>query len=74
MRMSDLVEHLVVSSGHGELVKVSTIYPDRYVTAEVVYPIPPRTTVRAYGPDAIDQWRPCSTAQYRRYVKAWEAA
>lgn len=55
-----------------EMVKVSTIYSaeDR-ITGQVVYPVPPRTTVRSYSLVEVSQWKQPSTAQVRKYERAW---
>jgi hypothetical protein len=46
IRLTDLRPNILVQDG-STIYKVSTIY-DTYVTMIVVYPIPPRTTVRTF--------------------------
>jgi hypothetical protein len=55
-----------------EMVKLSTVYADEgRVTAQVVLPVPPRTTVRSYTLAAAAAWKSPSTAQIRKYNRAW---
>ena len=59
-------------TGDGEMVKISTHYIDEArITAQVVYPVPPRTTVRSYALPEAAQWKSPSAAQVRRYERAW---
>ena len=70
MNIADLQQGLVVQDGRTVL-QVSTIY-ERYVTAQVVYPVPPRTTVRSYTAEHIAaRWKPVSKLNYQRYVDAY---
>lgn len=56
----------------GEMVKISTHYIDEArITAQVVYPVPPRTTVRSYTLSEAALWKSPSTAQVRKYERAW---
>lgn len=57
-----------------ELVQVSTVYHADRVTATVVYPIPPRTTVRSYTAAEVALWTVPSDRMVRRYNKAWDNA
>lgn len=76
MKMTDLSENLLVQNGR-QVLKVSTIYPPTqnggsgYVTAQVVYPVPPRTTVNPYLPDEVEKWREPSDHMLARYKAAW---
>jgi hypothetical protein len=54
-----------------EIVKVSNVYHADRVTAEVVYPLPPRTTVRAYTAAEVARWREPSKAMITKYERAW---
>lgn len=55
-----------------EMVKVSTVYEDENrVTAQVVYPVPPRTTVRSYPAADVARWSEPTATQVRRYERAW---
>lgn len=52
--------------------QISHIYKERgSLTAQVVYPCPPRTTVRSYALEEALRWRPASDADVARYEKAW---
>lgn len=56
-----------------EMVQVSTVYgPDR-ISAQVVLPPPPRTTVRFYSATDVLAWREPTDAQVEAYEKAWSA-
>lgn len=70
MQTWDLVPNLLVQTKDNEILKVSTIYPNR-VTAQVVYPLPPRTTVREYTPEQVATWREPSRAMLGKYERAW---
>jgi hypothetical protein len=70
MTIAELVPNLVVQDGR-ETLKVSTVYGPERVTAQVVLPIPKRTTVRSYSAEQVADWRPVSTAKYAQYVRAW---
>lgn len=55
-----------------EMVKVSAVYEDEArVDAQVVYPVPPRTTVRSYPAAEVAAWREPTTTQVHRYEHAW---
>jgi hypothetical protein len=54
-----------------KVLKVSTIYSPTLVTAEVVYPVPGRTTVREYTDADVRKWREPSQAIIARYEIAW---
>lgn len=70
MRISDLRENLLVQTPQREVLKVSTIYDNR-VTAQVLYPVPPRTTVCTYTAEEVMGWREPTDAMIRKYEKAW---
>jgi hypothetical protein len=71
MTIDELRPGLIVQYG-SETLKVSTIYgPDR-VTAQVMMPVPPRTTVRAYNPTQVAKWRPASAQAYNKYCDAYD--
>lgn len=59
-------------TSENEMVQLSNLYlnEDR-VTASVVFPIPPRTTVRSYTLKVAASWKTPSAAQMRRYERAW---
>ena len=69
MKVQELVPILLVQSGR-ELLKVSTIYHDNRVSAELVYPAPPRTTVRFYTAAQVESWTPPSRLLLDRYDNA----
>jgi hypothetical protein len=72
MTITELVPNLVVQEGR-ETLKVSTVYgPDR-VTAQVVLPVPARTTVRSYSAEQVALWRPVSDTKFAQYASAWRA-
>lgn len=55
-----------------EMVKVSNHYTDEgRITAQVVYPVSPRTTVRSYTLSEAALWKSPSAAQMRKYERAW---
>lgn len=62
-------EGKLVQYGH-ELLKISTIYPNR-VTATVAYPLQNRTTVRSYGPQQIAKFREPSRQLVNKYDEAY---
>jgi hypothetical protein len=73
MEMTDLRPNVLVQTPGNQLLKISTIY-DTMVTAELVYPVPPRTTVRSYLPAAVKKWREPTDAMVARYDTAWSTA
>lgn len=70
MNITELVPRLLVQTPDLEILKVSSIY-ERHVTAEVVYPVPGRTTVRTYLPEQIARWKPPSKGMVTKYEWAW---
>lgn len=70
MDTTDLQLNLLVQDGR-ELLKISEIYSPERVSAQIVYPMPPRTTVRYYNAGQIAGWREPSTQLVARYEKAW---
>lgn len=72
MNISDITPGLIVQNG-GETLKVSTIYNDNHVTAQVVLPVPKRTTVKHYTAFDVGGWRPVSDMIFDRYERAYGA-
>jgi hypothetical protein len=80
MDITDLAQNQFVQLGR-ELLRVSNIYlPDHregggtgYVTAQLVYPLPPRTTVRSYTLDQIAAFREPTKRIVTAYERAWAA-
>ena len=70
MNIEDLRPNLIVQDGR-ETLKVSTIYSDNHVTAQVVLPVPLRTTVRHYDAFAVGGWRAVSDKKYADYEAAY---
>lgn len=76
MKISDLSENLLVQNGR-QVLKVSTIYPPTqnggtgYVTAQVVYPAPPRTVVASFLPVDVEAWTAPSKNMLARYEAAY---
>jgi hypothetical protein len=70
MTTDTLTMNLLVQTPKNEVLKVSTVYPT-YVTAEVVYPVPNRTTVRSYTLDQVSEWREPSSVMVGKYERAW---
>jgi hypothetical protein len=70
MQVWDLIPNLLVQTPAREVLKVSTIYPDR-VTAQVVYPVPPRTTVREFTLADVATWREPSDVMVSKCERAW---
>lgn len=70
MRIDELQSLLLVTTPSNEVLKVSHVY-DTTVTAEVVYPLPPRTQVRTLTAEDIDNLRPCSDRMQAKYEAAW---
>lgn len=70
MTISDLHPGVLYQTPKRELVQVSTLYPAR-VTAQVVYPIPARTTVREYTAEEVAAWKEPTDALFARYEIAW---
>ena len=70
MQTWDLVPNLLVQTPRREVLKVSTVYPNR-CTAQVVYPVPARTTVREYTVKQIATWREPTRAMLDKYERAW---
>jgi hypothetical protein len=70
MELSELRPLLLVSTPAHEVLKVSEVY-SLWATAELVYPIPPRTTVRSYRAGEVASWRPASDRMVARYEEAW---
>lgn len=70
MNIAELQPLLLVQSG-GEVLKVSTIRSGT-VTAEVVYPLQPRTTVREYTAEQVEtNWKEPSKRMITNYERAW---
>lgn len=69
MRWDDLKPNRLVADGRTVL-KISTVYPSM-VTAQLVFPPPPHTTVRTYLADEVARWREPSDAMVARYEEAW---
>ena len=69
MKVQELEPILLVQSGR-ELLKVSTIYHDNRVSAELVYPVQPRTTVRFYNAAEVEGWTPPSKLLLDHYDNA----
>lgn len=69
--LDDLRPQMIVQRGT-ELYQVSTVY-ENYVTATLVYPIPPRTTVCTITRTQLDRqaFTEPSAIQYSRYEQAW---
>lgn len=75
MRVHELSPGQLVAAGGRSrpwLLKVSTVYSDNLVTAEVVYPVPPRTTVGSYTAREVAAWRQPSDELVALYDRAWE--
>lgn len=70
MELSELRPLLLVSTPSREVLKISRVTGSR-VTAELVYPLPGRTTIRAYGPEEVASWSPASDRMVDRYEEAW---
>lgn len=70
MDISDLRMNQLVRNGR-ELLKVGTVYSDDLVSAQVVYPIPPRTTVRFYTAAEAAAWGRPSAQLVHKYDDAW---
>lgn len=68
--ISDLRTGVLWQTPKHEVVKVSTVYPTR-VTAEVVYPVPSRTTVREFTAEEVAAWREPTDALFAKYEIAW---
>ena len=69
MKVNELHPILLVQSGR-ELLKVSTIYHDNRVSAELVYPVQPRTTMRFYSAAEVEAWKPPSKILLNHYDDA----
>lgn len=69
MDIEELFPHRLVAYG-STLLKVSSIY-NGYITAQVVYPVPPRTTVRAYLPQQIMGFKEPGNTLVERYERAY---
>lgn len=65
-----LVRGLLVQTPDREVLKISEFY-DATLTAQVLYPIPPRTTVRHYTYAEADNFQEPSAAMLKRYEDAW---
>lgn len=70
METTALKQNQLVQNGR-ELLKVSTIYSENRVSASVVYPVPPRTTVRYYSAEQVEAWREPTNQLIARYEIAW---
>lgn len=70
MKLEELHPNLLVQTPDRRVLKVSTIYETR-VTAQVVYPIPGRTTVQEFTADEVELWREPSSQMIHRYEDAW---
>lgn len=71
LRREDLQRNLLVQTPANEVLKVSEFYDDGRVSAQLVYPVPPRTTVRFYTPDQVATWRVVSDVLLGKYERAW---
>lgn len=72
MERSELSPLLIVSDPEDRcLLKISRVAPSEPVTAEVVLPVPQRTTVQSYTDEEITRWSPPTDQQYRDYLDAW---
>lgn len=67
--ITELAPLLLMQRG-GELYKVSTLYEDRF-TAELIYPMPPRTTVRSFPLDERSLFCEPSTQILNKAEDAW---
>lgn len=70
METTELQLNLLVQDGR-ELLKVSEIYSQDRVSAQVLYPMPPRTTVRYYSARQVAGWREPTNQLVAQYEKAW---
>lgn len=70
MKVGELTPLLIVKDGR-ETLKVSEIYSPNHVSAEVVVPVPARTSVRHYTAEDVERWRTVTTKEYRRYNRLW---
>ena len=75
MDTTELQEHQLVQTKHGDLLKVSTIYNRDHVTAQVLYVngggVPDRTLVRSYTAAMVAEWKPASTQLINKSDDAW---
>ncbi len=71
MDVTELFENKLVQTRKNEVLKVSTIYSPTRVTAQVVYPIPGRTTVRTCTAQEVEGWREPTDAIMAKYEIAW---
>jgi hypothetical protein len=73
VNITELKPNLLVQDGR-EVLQVSSVYSTR-ATLQLVYPKPPRTTVRTYSEDVIaDRVKPASALFVKRYEDAWGLA
>jgi hypothetical protein len=70
MKINELQQNLLVQTPANEVLQVSNIYETR-VTAQVVYPLPPRTTVREYTVDQVARWKVASDHMVKKYEEVW---
>lgn len=71
VKIVDLQPNQLVQTAGNQVLKVSTIYGPDEVTAQVVYPAPPRTTVRRHTAADVATWREPSEHMVARYERAW---
>lgn len=71
--MTELEQGLLVQTPDHQVLKVSTVY-DTGVTAQLVYPLPGRTTVREYTVGQVATWRDPSPQMLASYERAWGLA
>lgn len=72
MEISDLKQNLIVrDDSRKETLKVSTIYSPTRVTAQVVFPVPQRTTVREYTGEQVQAWREVTEREFNQYDQAY---
>jgi hypothetical protein len=70
MNIADIRTNQLVQDGDGSLLKVSTVYLHR-ATAQLVYPVPQRTTVREFTEEQIGCWSEPSDNLIAQYDAAY---
>jgi hypothetical protein len=68
-----LIQRRLPLHGEREVYQVSTVYP-RYFTAQLLLPIPGRTTVREFGTDELRRFRTITAHRLHALDAAYQSA
>ena len=74
MEIADLKPNLLVQTPQRQVLKISTIYDENRVSAQIVYPVPTRTSVEYFNATDVSTWREPTKAMLNRYDEAYGRA